>query len=203
MASLGILACTPEDDACLLCLKGSFFLFPLSSDELALSYIKTLERSLASNFPSAFLWLSPGTGTSHADLEGGDLKPEHKGAKDSHDPNRRRPCCRAFWRNACGVLRTAGTCTNDRGSQRPVFCAAARSAAESPWMLFGLGAPLFKKPVSSMFRLVATFIVERRAARGSRLAWRPGAKAAGAKAAAEAIDKSRTTLDLNILLAWP
>ena len=35
----------------------------------------------------------------------------------------------------------------------------------------------------------------------TRLAWRPGAKAAGAKAAAEAIDKSRTTLDLNILLS--
>merc|ERR1719163_434573 len=133
MASLGILACTPEDDACLLCLKGSFFLFPLSSDELALSYIKTLERSLASNFPSAFLWLSPGTGTSHADLEGGDLKPEHKGAKDSHDPNRRGNqngavargaadlVAELFWRNACGVLRTAGTCTNDRESQRPVF----------------------------------------------------------------------------------
>ena len=68
---------------------GSFFLFPLSSDELALSYIKTLERSLASNFSSSFLWFSPGTGTSHADLEGGDLKPEDKGAKDSHDPNRR------------------------------------------------------------------------------------------------------------------
>merc|ERR1719163_279758 len=90
MASLGILACTPEDDACLLCLKGSFYLFPLSSDELALSYIKTLERSLASNFSSSFLWFSPGTGTSHADLEGGDLKPEDKGDVPVPGENQRK-----------------------------------------------------------------------------------------------------------------